>query len=82
MMSHNGVLSTEDTITWGYFDVIYITPREGRRWVLYDHRLAPQSSEGYLDPDGNISGLQMMSRSLWDPFGLWISRKPENIPWR
>eukprot|EP00972_Heterocapsa_arctica_P047828 7053693-Heterocapsa_arctica.AAC.1 len=24
----------------------------------------------------------MMNRSLYDPFGLWINRKPDKIPWR
>jgi hypothetical protein len=71
-LNHNGVLSTEDTITWGYIDIIYITPRQGGRWVLYDHRLAPLISEGYLDPADTmpIPGLQRISPSLWDPYGL------------
>eukprot|EP00972_Heterocapsa_arctica_P075112 11082798-Heterocapsa_arctica.AAC.1 len=44
-MNHNGVLSTEDTIPWRYIDLIYLTPSDGNRWVIYDHRLAPMSSE-------------------------------------
>eukprot|EP00972_Heterocapsa_arctica_P093456 13784787-Heterocapsa_arctica.AAC.1 len=64
--------------------MIYITPLQGGRWVLYDHRLAPMVSEGYLDPADTmpVPGLSRLSPSLWDPFGLWIRRKPKDIPWR
>eukprot|EP00972_Heterocapsa_arctica_P048660 7172379-Heterocapsa_arctica.AAC.1 len=60
MMSHNGVLSTEDTISWRYIDMIYITPRGAGRWVLFDHLLASKTSEGYQEPEGTIPGMTMV----------------------
>eukprot|EP00972_Heterocapsa_arctica_P078516 11579442-Heterocapsa_arctica.AAC.1 len=81
-MSHNGVLSTEDTIPWGYIDIVYITPRSGERWVLYDHRLTPMTSEGYQEPEGRIPCMTTARLDIQDLFGLWIDRKKGNIPWR
>eukprot|EP00972_Heterocapsa_arctica_P059810 8821648-Heterocapsa_arctica.AAC.1 len=59
-MSHNGVIATQDTITWVYIYIMYIKPRGAERCVLYDHRLEPMVSPGYLDPEGPIPGMSTM----------------------
>eukprot|EP00972_Heterocapsa_arctica_P089119 13141424-Heterocapsa_arctica.AAC.1 len=63
-------------------DIIKIQPPGSESWVLYDHRLEDALSTGYLDAAGPISGMCRMRPSAEDPFGLWIKRKPRNIPWR
>jgi hypothetical protein len=80
-MTHNGVITTTDTIRWEHIDIIYVKPSGGRStWIWYDHALAEKKVYGCVEETMIPSFCRVPASD--DPFGLRIGEPSKRMPAR